>query len=257
MSVSFCKMIGELAQQSELASPTTFHRLMQYLDSTGQLFRVFTQNIDCLEAKCGISFGLPSLGLDVNTGPRQVRVRKRQASTWDLPRCIPLHGRIDSVHCVLCHQSYAIGHYINTFLSGVFPVCDLCQDVKTLRPFTNKRSRGVGNLRPSIVLYNETHSSADVIGEAIARDLKEVCAHDVDVVLLVVGTSLQIPSVKTMVRQFARKLHTHKDRSAMRSIYLNMEFPAASSEWGGVFDAWIYGDVQEFACAILTSMGKV
>ena len=52
-------MISRLAVLSEDASPTPFHQLLRLLDERGKLLRVYTQNIDALEAKAGLSFGVP------------------------------------------------------------------------------------------------------------------------------------------------------------------------------------------------------
>jgi NAD-dependent SIR2 family protein deacetylase len=202
--VPFSKMVGELAHRSQSALPTPFHRLLQLLDSTGQLRRVYTQNVDCLESKSGVSFGMP----DHVTA---ARTRGGNDIVHNIPRCIPLHGRIDMCHCTLCHQSYPIAGYISAFAEGRFPSCHHCLDVEMLRPFTNKRSRGIGELRPSVVLYGEVHPSAEVVGQVTLHDLnftyKRSQLYD-DVIILVAGTSLQIPGVKAMVHEFSKATRT-------------------------------------------------
>jgi NAD-dependent SIR2 family protein deacetylase len=259
-------MIGELAQKAQSASPTPFHHWLRRLDDCGQLLRVYTQNIDCLEMKCGISFGLPTPSLDLKTGKRKTRHHKMLSSNWHLPRCIPLHGRIDFVHCLLCKESYPIAPFTGTFMRGTLPLCPRCELVEELRPFTEKRSRGVGQLRPSVVLYNETHSSGDILGDIITHDLKLIrdrLRSDDIVVLIVVGTSLQISGTKSMVRKFAKILHAPpinrlpngetKDSSSLtvQSVYLNLDFPSTGRDWEGVFDAWVCGDIQEFSRTML------
>jgi NAD-dependent SIR2 family protein deacetylase len=249
-SAFFCKMIGELVDKSHSASPTAFHKLLRHLDEAGQILRIYTQNIDCLKSKSNISFGLP----EHPAVTRSISHKKRKTSSpsWHIPSCIPLHGRIDSVYCLLCNQTYPAHPYISTFLDGTLPVCDQCSQVEMLRPWSNKRSRGIGKLRPSIVLYNETHPFGDVIGEMVSHDLDHVQARlrlDGNVVLLVVGTSLKISGVKSMVCKFAKILHSARgdqdgsddDTSAICTIYVNRKFPTASREWEGVFDAWVYG----------------
>jgi NAD-dependent SIR2 family protein deacetylase len=270
-SEPFCKMIGELARQSHEAIPTAFHRLLRCLDVTGQLFRVYTQNIDCLEKKCGISFGLPDFA------PRTTRKRS-PSRAWCAPRCVPLHGRIDIVHCSNCCSSYPIAQYIDSFHQGILPPCSHCSDVEMLRPFTGKRSRGVGKLRPSITLYNEAHKFGDALGDIMSRDLRQIRARsqaDDSIVLLVVGTSLQIPDVKSMVRNFAHILHsphgaesrsvihclapgqklTTPASDTLRSIYINFDFPSSSREFLGVFDAWVHGDIEDFSRMMLSRYG--
>lgn len=68
----FYKMISHLATLSESAQPTPFHNMLQDLDSHGQLLRVYTQNIDALEERAGLSFGIPTF---------PSRPRKRKVAT--------------------------------------------------------------------------------------------------------------------------------------------------------------------------------
>lgn len=65
-------MISHLATLSESAKPTPFHTMLQDLDSRGQLLRVYTQNIDALEERAGLSFGIPTF---------PPRTRKRKVAT--------------------------------------------------------------------------------------------------------------------------------------------------------------------------------
>ena len=52
-------MIANLSNLSAAAQPTPFHRLLRALDDRGKLLRVYTQNIDALELKAGLTFGVP------------------------------------------------------------------------------------------------------------------------------------------------------------------------------------------------------
>ncbi|EED81652.1 predicted protein [Postia placenta Mad-698-R] len=55
----FCQMMAQLYELSEVAVPTAFHKLLRALDDRGRLLRVYTQNIDALEQKSGLTFGVP------------------------------------------------------------------------------------------------------------------------------------------------------------------------------------------------------
>jgi NAD-dependent SIR2 family protein deacetylase len=144
-----------------------------------------------------------------------------------------------------------------------------------LRPFTNKRSRGIGLLRPSVILYGEPHPFAEAIGQVTMHDLNyayERSLMDDNVVVLVAGTSLQIPGVKTMVRRFTEVIRSSTDMDSIlvdgvktgegsnatsfRSIYLNLDFPSSDRKWSGIFDAWVYGDLQHFAQLVLESISN-
>jgi hypothetical protein len=149
-----------------------------------------------------------------------------------------------------------------------------------------KRPHSVGNLRPSIVLYNEQHKDGDRIGQAVSRDLggrtgREKSGADL---LLVVGTSLKVPGTMQMVKEFAQFVHsgtsTTSSRTtgikstfgqsnmllertlqgapvpAFKTIYLNKEFPSPTSSWEGVFDAWVQGDAQILANMLHAEMEK-
>ena len=54
-------MIAQLSQLSMVAEPTAFHHLLRALDDRGRLLRVYTQNIDALELKSGLTVGVPEL----------------------------------------------------------------------------------------------------------------------------------------------------------------------------------------------------
>src|ERR1700684_4251627 len=52
-------MIARLSELSQAAEPTAFHQVLRALDDRGKLLRVYTQNIDAIEKKSGMSFGVP------------------------------------------------------------------------------------------------------------------------------------------------------------------------------------------------------
>ncbi|KAF5328451.1 hypothetical protein D9611_015135 [Ephemerocybe angulata] len=53
----FCQMMARLSDMSQNAEPTAFHQLLRALDDRGRLLRVYTQNIDAIEQKCGSARG--------------------------------------------------------------------------------------------------------------------------------------------------------------------------------------------------------
>lgn len=52
-------MLAELHKMCGAAQPTAFHQFLKRLDDDGKLSRVYTQNIDGLEEKVGLSYGIP------------------------------------------------------------------------------------------------------------------------------------------------------------------------------------------------------
>ncbi|PLW44108.1 hypothetical protein PCANC_13785 [Puccinia coronata f. sp. avenae] len=53
-------MLAELHKMCGAAQPTAFHKFLKRLDDDGKLSRVYTQNIDGLEEKVGLTYGIPS-----------------------------------------------------------------------------------------------------------------------------------------------------------------------------------------------------
>ncbi|KIP08051.1 hypothetical protein PHLGIDRAFT_127294 [Phlebiopsis gigantea 11061_1 CR5-6] len=290
----FCKMIAKLAQDSKLAQPTPFHRMLRTLDDRGRLLRVYSQNIDALEQKAGLTFGVPEPDVkrykprsfkgspDAPDGQGPVPSSSAVAAVRlptppaETPRCIPLHGTVQNMHCQTCLHSFALENYLEELNVGELPICPECSQMEETRQAIGKRSRGVGKLRPSVVLYNELHKDGEEVGEVVQRDLlgnsKGKGRMGADL-LLVVGTSLRVPGTKRMVREFSKAIHSRTSASSasqndspsssqaplsqrsasedddapIKTIYLNLDFPVPTREWEGVFDVWIRGDAQEFA----------
>ncbi|KAG2058572.1 DHS-like NAD/FAD-binding domain-containing protein [Suillus hirtellus] len=302
----FCQMIAQLSELSQAASPTPFHQVLRSLDDRGRLLRVYTQNIDAIELKSGLSFGVPEFdkrrarprSKPKSTGPPitdQPTISTSAPSSQDgssttpgsrymspaveVPRCIPLHGTLQTLHCQTCMHTFPLENYVPSLTLGTPPTCPECTQMEETRQLIGKRARGVGKLRPSVVLYNELHKDGEGVGEVARRDLvgssKGKGRSGVDT-LLVVGTSLKVPGTKRMVREFSKAARarghtasrdstaastglatpapspgkrpaTSAGDSPFKSIYLNFDFPGPTREWEGVFDAWLQGDAQNFA----------
>lgn len=296
-------MIAQLSDLSTAAQPTSFHNVLRALDDRGRLLRVYTQNIDAIEQKSGLSFGVPDFD-DKRYRTRskgKVKAVAETAVTEDngpiastsrlpsppveTPRCIPLHGTLQSMHCQICNRSFPLLDYLSSLSSGQPPPCPECTSLEATRHLVGKRPRGIGRLRPSVVLYNEAHKDGEGVGDVVQKDLigssKGKGRSGADL-LLVVGTSLRVPGTKRMVREFAKAVRSRgttssspsKDENTStpssssrlatplpsprrsptaeeevnpKAIYLNLDFPVPTREWEGVFDAWIQGDAQQFA----------
>lgn len=292
-------MIARLAQDSKLAQPTPFHRMLRSLDDRGRLLRVYSQNIDALEQKAGLTFGVPEPevkrykprsskgspdtpdGQAPHPSSSAVGVGRLPTPPAETPRCIPLHGTLQNMHCQICLHSFPLENYLEDLNEGELPICPECSQMEETRQAIGKRSRGVGKLRPSVVLYNELHKDGEEVGEVVQRDLlggsKGKGRTGADL-LIVVGTSLRVPGTKRMVREFSKAIHSRSaaasasqseassssqpspsprappsrsssedDDTPIKTIYLNLDFPVPTREWEGVFDVWLRGDAQEFA----------
>ncbi|KAJ7841347.1 DHS-like NAD/FAD-binding domain-containing protein [Mycena olivaceomarginata] len=294
----FYQMIARLSELSNAAEPTPFHNILRALDDRGKLLRVYSQNIDSLEQKCGLSFGVPQFQ-ERRSKPRTPKSKSKPllsaavpeaetvntepvASTSrlptpppEIPRCIPLHGTLQNVHCQICNHSFALSDHLAALELGTPPACPECTAMEETRQLIGKRARGVGRLRPSVVLYNEAHKDGEGVGDVVRRDLLGLSnskgkgrSAGADL-LLVVGTSLRVPGTKRMVREFAKAVRAHGSGAGsnrpspspataagaaeeereppVKTVYLNLDFPVPTREWEGVFDAWLQGDAQVFA----------
>jgi NAD-dependent SIR2 family protein deacetylase len=279
-------MIAGLSQAVQDAEPTPFHELLNTLDKRGQLIRCYTQNIDSLEEKVGLSYGVPP-------PPQRKSPKKRTPpaesqspsgspatptpSVDTTPRCIPLHGTLKNLHCRACSATFPLADSLHLFVGGTIPPCPQCSEFETTRQIVGKRSRGVGILRPSIVLYGEEHQEGEGVGDIVKRDLtggkNRRAPPDL---LLVVGTSLRgVPGTKRIVKEFSKAARSGlpsasppssqpstpsasrkaspaeaPDDHPMRTVYLNLDFPMPARDWESTFDMWVQGDLQDVAARV-------
>ncbi|KDQ13572.1 hypothetical protein BOTBODRAFT_111494, partial [Botryobasidium botryosum FD-172 SS1] len=262
----FYRMIARLSTLSTEASPTPFHELLKLLDERGQLLRVYTQNIDTLEEKAGLSFGLPELASTPVPTPAPI-------VPSPTPRCIPLHGTLQSLVCHHCTYAVPVSQYLPFLAKGDHVACPQCEATNAARRLVGKRERPLGRMRPSVVLYGETHNDGEDVGECVRRDLigggGRGKAKDRPDLVIVAGTSLRIPGTKRIVREFAKAVQTIGNPTSTKrkcsdseslptpaptpttglpkTIYLNLDFPMPARDWDGVFDSWVQGDVQSWA----------
>ncbi|KIO15282.1 hypothetical protein M407DRAFT_49627, partial [Tulasnella calospora MUT 4182] len=256
----FNTMIGSLAQQASISEPTPFHRLLKSLDERGKLIRVYTQNIDCLEEDAGLTYGIPAWNERRTRSPVKEKVKTKPSpiSAPVAPRCIPLHGHVKTMYCPRCSHTTPLAPFIKRLSTGETIICASCEDLESTRRLVGKRERGVGNLRPSVVLYGEAHREGEIVGECVRRDLLGIQASSSKSrrkpdLLIVAGTSLKVPGTKSVVRQFAKAIRDANEPSdssstpPIQTIFINLEFPVPAREWESVFDIWLQGDVQTFA----------
>ena len=124
-------------------------------------------------------------------------------------------------------------------LKGKAPECFSCATSDQQRRDRGKRGTKIGSLRPNIVLYGEEHPEADAVGSITTHDLS--LSPDV---LLILGTSLHVHGLKTMVKEFARCVHARpKERGKV--IFVNLSQPSEST-WSESIDYWVSMDCDEW-----------
>lgn len=151
-----------------------------------------------------------------------------------MPRTVQLHGNLAHVICTQCRQRGEFDvNTRNAYKQGMAPPCPHCSEAEMVRSVAGMRSKGIGVLRPDVVLYNEFHPMGESIGNLSASDLRK--RPDL---LLVMGTSLKIPGVRRLVKEMAKSVHS---RPSGRSIFVNRT-PPIGTEWNNVFDYHVMGD---------------
>ncbi|KAK8080780.1 hypothetical protein PG997_008598 [Apiospora hydei] len=249
----FYRFATTLRQKVKDVQPTSTHHFIAQLRNNGKLARVYTQNIDEIEKKIGLSTDLRSGAGNKRRKPtKQVTANDQDKENTDSPdqtngdddpggkdasqsqrpedddqnKSRPSIGPAKGVECVFLHGSL---HALRCFVCG--RLCDWDEDGPA-RQERGKRALGVGKLRPDIVLYGEEHPSSDLISPIVQHDLS--AGPDL---LLVLGTSLRVHGLKVMVKEFAKSVHT----KGGKVVFINFTKPSEST-WGDVIDYWIEWD---------------
>ncbi|CAG8610602.1 2374_t:CDS:10 [Ambispora leptoticha] len=213
---AFHAFMGLLREYVVRAKPTPTHHFMKKLYDQGKLLRVYTQNIDNLEE---------SVGLNVNW----------QADSRGA-KVIQLHGSMEELKCNSCNESFEFEVYhCEIFKQGESPECPACEERESERQRQGKRKHTIGRLKPNILLYGDSHPQGEQIGEIAARDEeKSDC-------LIIMGTSLRIPGVKRLIKQFAKGVHTRNGK-----VILVNATDVARKEWQSYIDYQIIGTSDEW-----------
>lgn len=189
-----------------------------------------------------------------------------------LPRCVPLHGLLHEMHCTLCSHSVPLALHL-PLPDEIIP-CPSCQSHQEERIEKSARPRSIGTLRAGVVLYGEEHRHGEAIGAVVEKDIRGNKDDGKVDLLIVAGTTLHIPGVKRMIKEFARVLKSKplpkkggqkgKRRATegeeapgedddeedfpVRTIFLNMDPPGKGKggEWADIFDVWVQGNLQDF-----------
>ena len=214
-------MVRTLSGLVSKAKPTEFHEMLATLANEGRLLRLYTQNVD---------------GIDTSLPPLETSVPLDSKGPW--PRTIQLHGSLEKMVCSKCNT-------LSTFdpekFSGPVPAaCPDCIKIDEIRTdHAGKRSHGIGKLRPRMVLYNEHNPDEEAIGRVMSSDLR--ARPDA---IIVVGTSMEIPGVKRLVREMCGVVRDRRDGIA---IWINRGPPPVAKEFEDCWDLVIAGDCDSVA----------
>jgi len=87
----------------------------------------------------------------------------------------------------------------NRFYGLDLPDYSRCQEFTLERERMGKRRRGIGGLRPNVVLYGEENPNGDMIRELTEQDLETGLE-----VVFIVGITLKVPRARRLVTELCR-----------------------------------------------------
>ena len=217
---SFHTMVRSLSQMAKTAQPTEFHKLLDSLANQNRLLRLYTQNVD------GLDTSLPSLKTSIPLAKKK-----------PFPKTIQLHGGLDKMVCVKCNHLSDFDAEI--FIGPTPPACASCETHEDIRAEFGRRNRGIGRLRPRMVLYNEHNPDDEAIGKVASIDLRT----RPDAVI-VVGTSLKVPGVRRIAREMCHVVRGRRDGVA---IWINNDREPVSKEFENCWDLVVTGTSDKVA----------
>ncbi len=217
---TFHDMVRTLSQQTKSARPTAFHHLLATLAQEGRLMRLYTQNVD---------------GIDTSLAPLNTQTPLPGKGPW--PKTIQVHGGLDYMICSKCSETYP-------FDAGLFngptpPPCPTCVEKDTIRQVADKRSHGIGCLRPRMVLYNEHNPDDEAIGSCAMSDIRT----RPDAVI-VAGTTLKVPGVRRIAREMCNIVNHRKDGV---TIWLNNDPEPIGKDLEDMWDLVVKGPCDQVA----------
>ncbi|KAH6685282.1 NAD-dependent histone deacetylase SIR2 [Plectosphaerella plurivora] len=217
----FHKMLCDMDALVKDAEPTPFHHLLASLAAEDRLLRLYTQNVDCI---------------DTNLPPLATNVPLNVKGPW--PKTIQLHGSLGHMNCSKCGHIDSLKSQL--FVNHEAPLCEQCQELDMIRTaHAGKRSHGVGRLRPRMVLYNEYNPDAEAIGKVSSADLRR----GPDAVI-VVGTSLQIPGVRRLVKELTQATRSKRGGFA---AWINLDSEPQHNDFKDCWDLIVRGKADDVA----------
>lgn len=202
----YLNYISTLKRLCDGAEPNTTHHFLANFPRS----RVYTQNIDGLEERAGITF-----------------CKKETA------KGVYLHGNLGNLACQYCGFKREFKNEDMTdFEAGKEITCSECVERSRKSVDNGQRRRPIGIMHPGIIHYQQVHPDGAFIGRMCERDM------DCDL-LIVIGTSLAVDGVKKLVKAFCKN-----GVSEGKRVLVNLTKP--NKEWGDYFDYFFEGDCADF-----------
>jgi NAD-dependent histone deacetylase SIR2 len=217
---TFHDMVRTLSQHTKSAQPTAFHHLLATLAQEGRLMRLYTQNVD---------------GIDTSLPPLSTQIPFPKKGPW--PKTVQVHGGLDYMVCSKCHNLSPFD--AEKFNGPSPPPCPTCVEHDAIRLVAEKRSHGIGRLRPRMVLYNEHNPDDEAIGSCAAADMR--LRPDA---VIVAGTTLKVPGVRRIAREMCKIVRDRKDGVA---VWINNDPEPLGKELEDAWDLVVKGPCDEVA----------
>ncbi|KAI0542568.1 DHS-like NAD/FAD-binding domain-containing protein [Xylaria digitata] len=270
----FYRFATSLRQRVKDVEPTVTHRFIAQMRDVGKLARVYTQNIDEIEKKIGLSTDLKhgfgnkkrkslkhqlaessekeevahSLDDVIAAGTTDgVQTSQKPEDAVPTPsKPYPNLSPDKGVECVFLHGSL---HSLRCFVCG--KLCDWDEDGRESRTLSGEQPE-CPHCAGATAARQEKGKRALGIGklrpdivlygeEHPQSDLiSPIVQHDLAAgpdLLLVLGTSLRVHGLKVMVKEFAKAVH----KKGGKVVFINFTKPS-ESVWGDVLDYWIDWD---------------
>jgi len=217
---TFHEMVRTLSQHTKAAEPTAFHHLLATLAQRGRLMRLYTQNVD---------------GIDTSLPPLSTQVPLPKKGPW--PKTVQVHGGLDHMMCSKCH---AVSDFdAEQFKGPSPPPCPSCVENDDVRHLADKRSHGIGRMRPRMVLYNEHNPDDESIGSCASYDMR--MRPDA---VIVAGTTLKVPGVRRIAREMCNIV---RDRKNGVTVWLNKDPEPMGKDLKGKWDLVVKGPCDRVA----------
>lgn len=219
-TATFHAMVRSLSTETRSAQPTAFHHLIATLAQEGRLMRLYTQNVD---------------GIDTSMPPLKTEAPLPKKGPW--PKTVQVHGGLDHMVCSKCHKLYPFDAAL--FDGPTAPPCPSCVETDMVRQAADKRTHGIGCLRPRMVLYNEQNPDDEAIGSCAATDLR--MRPDA---VIVAGTTLKVPGIRRITREMCNTVRDRKDGVA---VWINNDPEPQAVDLKNAWDLVVTGPCDEVA----------
>lgn len=162
-----------------------------------------------------------------------------------------LHGSLAQVICNLCRGTCEFSQEVlEAYKNGVAPQCKKCSELAKVRQTAGKRKctwNKCGILLPNIVLYQQEHPNGEeieIIHQAKMRRKPDL--------MIVIGTSLQVPGFQKLVKTAAKNVHTNGGIC----MYSDAKLLSKRSQWRNVLDYQIVGNCDVFVNLVEKQLGQ-